>query len=46
MPHTLSWKYLGIDPPEEPEDVRRLIVRVTPQKVTGFAGAGSTDSPQ
>ncbi|MFI0416788.1 PPOX class F420-dependent oxidoreductase [Spongiactinospora sp. 9N601] len=30
---TLSHKYVGEDPPPEPADVLRLIVRVTPQKV-------------
>ena len=37
LPHRLSQKYLGEDPPAEPEEVGRLIVRVTPQKVTGFS---------
>ncbi|WP_109505441.1 PPOX class F420-dependent oxidoreductase [Nocardioides speluncae] len=32
----LSQKYLGEDPPPEPPEVRRVIVRVTPDKVTGF----------
>jgi PPOX class probable F420-dependent enzyme len=36
LPRTLSQKYLGEDPPAEPDDVLRLIVRMTPQKVTGF----------
>ncbi|UIX31252.1 PPOX class F420-dependent oxidoreductase [Streptomyces sp. GQFP] len=36
LPHELSQKYLGEDPPPEPEEVLRLIARVTPQKVTGF----------
>jgi hypothetical protein len=30
-------KYLGQDPPAEAADVLRLIVRVRPQKVTGFS---------
>jgi PPOX class probable F420-dependent enzyme len=37
LPRTLSHKYLGEDPPAEPADVLRLIVRVTPRKITGFA---------
>ncbi|MEU9309726.1 PPOX class F420-dependent oxidoreductase [Streptomyces sp. NPDC048256] len=35
LPRRLSQKYLGEDPPAEPDEVLRLIVRVTPQKVTG-----------
>jgi PPOX class probable F420-dependent enzyme len=30
-------KYVGEDPPAEAEGVLRLIVRVTPRKVTGFS---------
>jgi PPOX class probable F420-dependent enzyme len=37
LPRKLSHKYLGGDPPPEPADVARLIVRVTPHKVTGFS---------
>jgi PPOX class probable F420-dependent enzyme len=37
LPKDLSQKYLGEDPPPEPADVVRLIVRVTPEKVTGFS---------
>jgi PPOX class probable F420-dependent enzyme len=37
LPRTLSHKYLGEDPPAEPADMLRLIVRVTPRKITGFA---------
>lgn len=37
LPLTLSQKYLGEDPPAEPDEVLRVIVRVTPQKVTGFS---------
>jgi PPOX class probable F420-dependent enzyme len=34
----LSHRYLGVDPPaEEPAEVRRLIVRVTPEKVIRFS---------
>jgi hypothetical protein len=36
LPRTLSRKYLGADPPAEPDEVRRLIVRVVPQKITRF----------
>ncbi|WP_405614986.1 PPOX class F420-dependent oxidoreductase [Streptomyces sp. NBC_01511] len=37
LPPRLSQRYLGEDPPADPEGVFRLIVRVTPQKVTGFS---------
>jgi PPOX class probable F420-dependent enzyme len=37
LPRRLSRKYLGEDPPAEPDTVHRLIVRVTPRKVTGFS---------
>jgi PPOX class probable F420-dependent enzyme len=37
LPRRLSQKYLGEDPPAEPDTVHRLIVRVTPRKVTGFS---------
>lgn len=38
LPYKLSHKYLGEDPPQaESDEVLRLIVRVTPQKVTGFS---------
>jgi PPOX class probable F420-dependent enzyme len=33
----VSHKYLGEDPRPEADDVRRVIVRVTPQKVIGFS---------
>ncbi|MGW2596447.1 PPOX class F420-dependent oxidoreductase [Streptomyces klenkii] len=36
LPLKLSHKYLGEDPPAEPEETLRLIVRVTPHKITGF----------
>ncbi|GAA3021580.1 hypothetical protein GCM10017559_53000 [Streptosporangium longisporum] len=36
LPRRLSQKYLGEDPPPEPEETLRLVVRVTPQKITGF----------
>lgn len=37
LPRTLSHKYLGEDPPAEPGHLRRIIVRVTPRRITGFA---------
>lgn len=38
LPRTLWQKYRdGENPPPEPDEVLRLIVRVTPQKVTGFS---------
>jgi PPOX class probable F420-dependent enzyme len=37
LPKRLSRKYLGEDPPPESDEVVRLIVRVIPEKVTGFA---------
>ncbi|MEU1817044.1 hypothetical protein ABZ543_17875 [Streptomyces roseifaciens] len=43
LPRELSQKYRGEDPPAEPDDVVRLVVRVTPQKVTGFKGAQATE---
>ncbi|MEU6729427.1 PPOX class F420-dependent oxidoreductase [Nonomuraea wenchangensis] len=36
LPRRLSQKYLGEDPPPEPEEMLRLIVRVAPRKITGF----------
>lgn len=33
LPNRLSHKYLGQDWPAEPEDVHRVIVRVTPDKI-------------
>ncbi|MFB6517020.1 hypothetical protein [Streptomyces sp. NPDC056401] len=38
LPRMLSQKYLGEDPPAEPDEVLRVIVQMTPQKVTGFSG--------
>ena len=35
--HPLWQKYRGQSPPGEAGDVHRLIVRVTPQKITGFS---------
>ena len=37
LPKALSRKYLGEDPPPEPGEVVRLIVRVTPDKVNVFS---------
>jgi PPOX class probable F420-dependent enzyme len=36
LPRQLSHKYRGEDPPPEPQDTRRLIVRVLPEKITKF----------
>lgn len=36
LPRKVSHKYLGEDPPPEPEDEVRFVVRVTPEKVTSF----------
>ena len=35
--HRLSHKYVGEDPPPDPPGTQRVIVRVTPEKVIGFA---------
>ncbi|MFF3941350.1 PPOX class F420-dependent oxidoreductase [Streptomyces phaeofaciens] len=37
LPHELSHKYLGIDPPAEKEDEVRVIVRVVPRRIVGFS---------
>ena len=37
LPKALSRKYLGEDPPPEPDEMVRLIVRVTPDKVNMFS---------
>jgi PPOX class probable F420-dependent enzyme len=37
LPRKLAHKYLHEDPPEESPDVRRVIVRVTPRRVTTFS---------
>jgi PPOX class probable F420-dependent enzyme len=37
LPHELSHKYLGIDPPAEKDDEVRVIIRVVPRKVLGFS---------
>lgn len=34
----VSHKYLGEDPPPDPDGTVRVIVRVTPEKITGFSG--------
>ncbi|WP_019067605.1 PPOX class F420-dependent oxidoreductase [Streptomyces hokutonensis] len=36
LPHELSHKYLGVDPPGERDDQMRVIVRVVPRKIVGF----------
>ena len=36
LPVELSHKYLGEDPPPEPDDEVRYVVRITPDKVTSF----------
>jgi PPOX class probable F420-dependent enzyme len=36
LPHELSHRYLGVDPPDERADEVRLIIRVVPQKVVAF----------
>ncbi|WP_129668722.1 PPOX class F420-dependent oxidoreductase [Phytoactinopolyspora endophytica] len=37
LPRTLSQKYLGQDPPNESADEQRLIVRITPERVSTFS---------
>jgi PPOX class probable F420-dependent enzyme len=37
LPRELSQRYLGQDPPPEPDDLARLIIRVTPTKITSFS---------
>jgi PPOX class probable F420-dependent enzyme len=37
LPRRLSHKYVGEDPPPEPAEVRRVVVRVTPEKVIHFS---------
>jgi len=37
LPKALSRKYLGEDPPPEPDGAVRLIIRVTPDKVNIFS---------
>jgi PPOX class probable F420-dependent enzyme len=37
LPRALSRKYLGHDPPPEPDEVTRVVVRVIPQKVNAFS---------
>jgi PPOX class probable F420-dependent enzyme len=36
LPRTLARKYLGQDWADEPADLRRLIVRVTPERITRY----------
>ena len=37
LPTALSRKYLGEDPPPEPDEVIRLIIRVTPERINTFS---------
>ena len=37
LPRALSRKYLGQDPPPEPDELTRVVVRVIPQKVNAFS---------
>ena len=37
LPRALSQKYLGEDPPPEPDELTRVVVRVIPQKVNAFS---------
>ena len=37
LPRELSQKYLGEDPPPEPDEVARVIVRVIPERVNSFS---------
>ena len=37
LPRALSRKYLGEDPPPEPDELTRVVVRVIPQKVNAFS---------
>jgi PPOX class probable F420-dependent enzyme len=37
LPHELSHKYLGIDPPAEKDDETRVIIRVVPRRVVAFS---------
>jgi PPOX class probable F420-dependent enzyme len=37
LSHRLSHKYVGEDPPSDPAGARRVIARLTPEKVIGFS---------
>jgi PPOX class probable F420-dependent enzyme len=37
LPRRLSQRYLGEDPPPEPPEIVRLVVRIHPEKVTTFS---------
>ncbi|WP_328431300.1 PPOX class F420-dependent oxidoreductase [Streptomyces sp. NBC_00453] len=37
LPHELSHKYLGIDPPAEKDDEVRVIIRIVPRRIVGFS---------
>jgi PPOX class probable F420-dependent enzyme len=42
LPMALSHRYLGEDPPPEPDQVARLIIRVIPERVNVFAPPGQS----
>ena len=37
LPRTLSQRYLGQDPPPEPDELTRVIVRIRPEKINSFS---------
>lgn len=37
LPHRLSHKYAGEDPPAEGPEVKRVVARLVPRKVVGFS---------
>jgi PPOX class probable F420-dependent enzyme len=37
LPYRLSHKYLGTDPPGENAEEQRLIIRVTPERISSFS---------
>ncbi|MGY6022270.1 PPOX class F420-dependent oxidoreductase [Streptomyces spinosirectus] len=37
LPHELSHKYLGIDPPAEKDDEVRVIIRIVPRRIVAFS---------
>ncbi|MFI6656155.1 PPOX class F420-dependent oxidoreductase [Streptomyces sp. NPDC050523] len=37
LPHELSHKYLGIDPPAEKDDEVRVIIRIVPRRIVSFS---------
>jgi PPOX class probable F420-dependent enzyme len=38
LPKELSQRYLGEDPPSEPEELVRMVVRIIPQRINRFSG--------